>query len=183
MKHIATVTGIDPVACMPPRPCRRPWPLACVTVLVAVLSATPFAAIAAAANCVVDTSGATIAFGVYDPLATLPATGVGTIVVTCSSPANKIQVTVSLSPGGSGSYFPRRMASAGNQLDYNLYTDAARNIVFGNGTGGTQTTSDFTSPIGGGSFSASVPVYGAIPAQQDAAFGQYSDTIQVTVTF
>lgn len=182
MKHIATIaSGIDPVADASPRLRSRRWPRRCMPVLVAVLSATPFTAVAA--DCVVDTSGAAIAFGVYDPLSTVPATGVGTIVVTCSSPANKIPVTFSLGTGGSGGYFPRRMASGSNRLDYNLYTDAARSIVFGNGTGGTQIVGSSTSPIGGGSFRANTQVYGAIPAQQDAAFGQYSDTIQVTVTF
>lgn len=176
------ISGITSTAAMVPSWRRRSAQCRCMPVIVAVLCLMPPAALAA--DCIVDTSGAAIAFGVYDPLSPVPATGVGTIVVACTPPnANNLAVTFSLSPGGSGSYFPRRMASGANTLAYNLYTDVANNIVFGNGSGGTQVVVRSTSPSGGGSFRASAQVFGVMPAEQDAAFGQYSDTIQVTIIF
>lgn len=181
MKPIASMAGTDPVDFAPAGSCTRPLLRPAVRVLIAVLSVTPFAA--PAADCVIDTSGAAIAFGVYDPLSTVPATGVGTIVVSCGPPGNNLPVTFSLGTGGSGSYFPRRMSSGSNRLDYNLYTSANGNIVFGNGLGGTQSALRITSATGGATFKTSAQIFGVIPAQQDAAFGQYSDTIQVTVTF
>lgn len=180
MKHIASVAG-ETVDVVQAQPNTGPLPRRCAFVFVAVLSLTPLTALAA--DCVVDTSGAAIAFGVYDPLSTVPATGVGTIVVSCGPTGNNLTVTFSLGTGGSGGYFPRRMASGGNRLDYNLYTSAAGGIVFGNGLGGTQSVVRNTSAAGGANFKASAQVFGVIRAQQDAAFGQYSDTIQVTVTF
>lgn len=178
----ARISGITPTAAMVPGRRGRSLRYRCMSVIVAVLCLTPPAALAV--DCVVDTSGAAIAFGVYDPLLPTPATGVGTIVVACTPPnANNLAVTFSLSPGGSGSYFPRRMASGTNTLAYNLYTGVANNIVFGNGSGGTQVVVRSTSASGGATFHASAQVFGVMPAEQDAAFGQYSDTIQVTITF
>ena len=176
------ISGITSTAAMVPGRRRRSFQRRCVSIIVAVLCLMPPAALAA--DCVVDTSGAAIAFGVYDPLSSVPATGVGTIVVVCTPPnANNLAVTFSLGPGGSGSYFPRRMASGTNTLAYNLYTGVANNIVFGNGSGGTQVVVRSTSSSGGGTFRASAQVFGVMPVEQDAAFGQYSDTIQVTITF
>jgi spore coat protein U-like protein len=40
-----------------------------------------------------------------------------------------------------------------------------------------------TSAIGGAEFRARIPVYGRIPPGLDAAFGSYSDSINVSVTF
>ena len=180
MKSTMIFSGSASTAAM--TPCRRSFQRRCTSIIFAVLCLMPPAALAA--DCVVDTSGAAIAFGVYDPLSTVPATGAGTIVVTCMPPnANNLAVTFSLSPGGSGSYIPRRMASGANSLVYNLYTGVANNIVFGNGSSGTQVVMRSTSQVGGGSFRASAQVFGVMPAEQNAAFGQYSDTIQVTITF
>lgn len=176
------LTGARLPAAMTSRPDMRRFHCHIVCGLAVGLMASPLSALAA--DCVVDTSGAAIAFGVYDPLSTTPVAGTGAIVVTCSPPnANNLPVIFSLSTGGSSSYFPRRMSSGAATLDYNLYTSGSYASVFGNGGSGTQTMLGYTSPIGGGLFRASAQVFGRIPAEQDAAFGDYSDTIQVTVTF
>jgi len=77
------------------------------------------------------------------------------------------------------------MKSGTNTLSYNLYFDAAFTQIRGDGTGGSQ--------VGGGTLTLtpssrtqSVPastIYGRIPAGQDVAAGNYSDTIIVTVTY
>ena len=101
----------------------------------------------------------------------------GTVTVTCT--ANDNSISVALSTGGSASYAPRKMSSGANKLNYNLYKDSARTLIWGNGTGGTVTNS--------GSATLATPlvltVYGQVPAQALPAPGSYSDTITVTVTY
>ncbi|WP_407809904.1 spore coat protein U domain-containing protein, partial [Staphylococcus aureus] len=87
-------------------------------------------------------------------------------------------IDVTLSPGISGAALARQLRQSGHQLNYNLYTDNARTIVWGDGTGGT---SKVSTPLNGLlSFSVSVPVYGRIPARQWVAAGPYSDSVVVT---
>lgn len=136
---------------------------------------------ASGADCRVDTSGAQIAFGTYDPLSALPLDAAGTVAVVCDK--NNVAVRVELDRGDGGSYLPRQMRSGTSSLAYNLYVDSTRSIVFGNGGGGTQAGAGMTSPIGGGEFRAQVPVYGRIAPGLDAGFGNYSDSISVSVTF
>jgi spore coat protein U-like protein len=65
------------------------------------------------------------------------------------------------------------------RLGYNLYLDALRSSIWGNGTSGTDHLST-TVPANG---SVNVTIYGRISAKQDARIGAYSDTITVTATF
>src|SRR6266487_1298814 len=53
-------------------------------------------------------------------------------------------------------FIPRKMVNAGTLLNYNLYTDAARTTVWGDGTGGTVTVS------GSSNGSTTHTVYGRI---------------------
>jgi spore coat protein U-like protein len=153
---------------------------ACVLALCGLVPALPAHA-ASGTDCRVDTSSAQVAFGTYDPLSALPLDATGTVNVICDK--NNVAVRVELDRGGGGSYLPRQMHSGSQALAYNLYIDSARSIVFGNGVGGTQAGAGMTSAIGGGEFRAQVPVYGRIAPGLDAAFGSYSDSINVSVTF
>jgi spore coat protein U-like protein len=114
------------------------------------------------------------AFGTYDTLSFAPLDAVGTISYQCSPP----KPTVQISTGSSGSYSARTMRSGAATLLYNLYLDAARTMVWGDGSAGT-----FTDSPNPGNVTRSIPVYGRIPANQDAASGSYSDTILVTFVF
>lgn len=59
-----------------------------------------------------------------------------------------------------------------------LYTSVARSIIFGDGTGGTQTVSQrFRNNT------KRITVYGQIPAMENISAGAYSDSIVATVTF
>jgi spore coat protein U-like protein len=98
--------------------------------------------------------------------------GAGTVSVACS-PATSYSVGLST---GNGSYSQRRLSSGSATLDYNLYTDASRSIVWGDGTSGSST-------VGGNGESVDHTVYGRIPAQQNVTAGNYGDTVIVTVTF
>ena len=140
------------------------------------------ASAASAASCNVDTSSAQVAFGTYDPLSLAPLDAMGTLTVVCDK--NNVPVTVALDRGASATFLPRRMNSGGNLLPYNLYVSSPNSgVVFGDGNGGTQTATAITQPIGGGSFAGQVRVFGRIQPGENAAFGSYSDTIHVQVTF
>jgi spore coat protein U-like protein len=136
--------------------------------------AAPGAAIAAN-SCTVR--ALPVSFGAYDRLTTTDLTALGSITVTCTAAG---QITIYLSSGGSGGFFPRRMTAAGNTtLNYNLFMDQPGSRIWGDGTGGSQTLTA-TSAAGAASFQ----VFGRIPAQQSQAkVGSYSDTIMVTVNF
>ena len=130
---------------------------------------TAIAAPASAATCTVSPQG--VSFGAYDTLGAAPLDGVGNINVSCDAP---VSFTVSLSAGG-GSYEQRLMAGGASQLGYNLYTDATRTAVWGDG-------------IGSGNVSATgenvdLSVYGRIPARQNVPASAYSDMIIVTVDY
>lgn len=128
-------------------------------------------------------SASAVAFGNYNPLSVLPQDAVGQVSVNCSFLVSLLTTyTVKLSTGGSSQYSTRVMSSGGNTLNYNLYTDALRLIVWGNGTGGSGFVSN-TQLIGLGGFTGNHPVYSRVPAQQNVAPGNYSDTIVVTLDY
>lgn len=137
---------------------------------------------ASSASCSVDTSSAQIAFGTYDPLSPTPLDGVGTLKISCDK--NNVQATFALDRGGSATFLPRKMSSGANVLAYNLYVGSPNSgIVLGDGSGGTQTASAITQQIGQATFIGQVQVFGRIQPGENAAFGSYSDTIHVQVTF
>jgi spore coat protein U-like protein len=144
----------------------------------------------AAESCNVTATG--VNFGVYEPSSATPVNGQGSMTVSCTG--NQLPVKVTLTAGGSGSYATRQMNNGTNLLYYNLYLNAARNIIFGDGSGGSQsvtcTTGAATSGIactgsnpGGADRIFVLPIYGTINASQNAALGVYNDTIFYTLTF
>ena len=151
------------------------------TALVAALLAPLSALAAPTADCNIDTSAAGVAFGAYDPFAIADMAAVGRISVTCDK--NNVPMTIALSSGGAGGFFPRRMTSGADTLDYNLYTSPGGSVIFGDGTPGTQSVPASTGAVGGGSFAATVWIHGRLPAGQNAAVGSYSDTVFITVYY
>ena len=128
-----------------------------------------------AATCTVTATP--IAYGNYDPFAAAPRNRTGRITAVCNGNGT---LTVALSTGQSGAYNPRSMISGTttDNLDYNLYTTAARVIIFGDGTAGTQTVSkNFNNKT------VRIRVYGQIPAMENIAPGSYIDNITATITF
>lgn len=135
--------------------------------------------IACEANAACTVSTTSINFGNYDEGLTLPNDSTGTITVTCdeASPPN-VTITISHSPN-SGVFNPRRMKhfTIAEFLNYNLFTDASRTSIWGNGTQGTST---IIRKVTKGK-SAIVTVYGRIPASQNVSAGQYSDNLTATI--
>lgn len=113
-------------------------------------------------------------FGSYDPFGSADTDGAGSIAVTCDEGT---AYTLSLG-SGSGTRAARRMAYGAHELKYNLYLDAARVLVWGDGIGTTHTVTGTGTGV-----SQIVTVYGRIPARQNARVGSYSDMVVLSVDF
>ncbi len=144
------------------------------TVLAAAAVAIAPCAARAAPACSFGVANA-LAFGVYDPLASASADSSSTLSYKC--PQGQ-PIRISLDAGLAGTYAARAMTSGTERLLYNLYLDAARTIVWGDGTGGSQVGPGVVAHGAGGTTTAYV--FGRIPAAQDVAAGTYGDTIRVT---
>ena len=128
------------------------------------------------ANCTVSTSA--IDFGDVDPLSGSNVDGTGGITVTCTS-GTGWTATAGVGTGSGASFASRRMADGSNLLNYNLYTNAGRTIVWGDDSGST----DPLTGTGNGS-AQNVTVYGRVGSGQTTVPpGDYSDDISVTVTY
>ncbi len=140
---------------------------------------TTFAVTATVVNsCVINSAGA-MAFGSYD--VNLGAvTDSSVISVNCTK---NDTYTIALSYGGTGNAANRIMLNAGNQLNYNLYTDSGYTKVWNNTCGGPNNCDGGTGAGPGAGNAQTYTVYGQIPAGQNAVAGSYSDSITVTVTF
>ncbi len=119
-----------------------------------------------------------VAFGTYDVFSASPLDSLGGFTWRCTGSQHSVRIT--LTRGGSPTFQPRRLTSAASQLAYNLYLDAARTAVWGDGTEGTQ---EYFGTSSGSSDTVTVSIYGRVPAGQDAAVGTYTDTITVVLNF
>ncbi len=124
------------------------------------------------ADCTVSTSG--LNFGNYDVFSTLNDDITATINVNCPS-GTPYSIWLS---SGSGTYSSRILSSGARSLAYNLYLDPTRLSIWGDGSAGT----GIFSGTGTGS-NVATPVYGRIPAGQNAWVGNYTDLVTVTVNF
>jgi spore coat protein U-like protein len=136
------------------------------------------AARAAVTSCTVTATG--VAFGIYDPTSPSALASSGTIDVICIVANGHNPVTIALSAGFSGSFAARTMSSGLDTLSYNLYLDAAYSQVWGDGTGGSVTDTQF---VTNGQPAFSATVYGLAPASQSPGAGSFNDIITVTVSY
>ncbi|MDN3556612.1 Csu type fimbrial protein [Halomonas maura] len=157
-------------------------PLPALLILLVAGLGMPRPAAALLESCEVSATG--VSFGTYDPLDASDTEAAGNVEVTCTVVLVGLLVTydIELSTGGSGTYFPREMASGTNSLEYQLYTDATRATVWGDGVSGTGTRG-FNTFLSVGTHTQDYAVYGSIPAGQMVEAGSYSDTITVTVLY
>jgi spore coat protein U-like protein len=132
----------------------------------------------AAQLCTVTTLG--VSFGTYDPLASAPLDGLGSVGYECLLPLFGGTITINLGPGSSTNIMARTVKLVSQSLQYNLYTDAARLHVWGNGTTGDNITRSIPAGI---LTTGSVPVYGRVTAGQSVSAGLYLDTIVVTIIY
>jgi len=117
-------------------------------------------------------------FGTYNVFGGSATDSTGTITIFCNNQAHNISVT--LSKGASSTYNARTMLRGGEALSYNLFRDAARSSIWGDGTGGTSTYTDNNPP---NATNITLTVYGRVPAGQDVSAGSYSDTVAAVINF
>jgi spore coat protein U-like protein len=134
-----------------------------------LVSALVFAPLASA-TCSLSVQGVNL--GGYDFMSSQDLDSVGHVMVTCDAASS---FSISLSTGA-GTYASRTMQSGAHQLSYNLYTDPAHTMVWGDGTAGSVVVS-------GSGTDVDEVVYGSAPAGQNPYIGVYSDAITVTLTF
>lgn len=161
---------------------RRPAKFPAAVLLPVLLSLLSGPAHALLAECSASTSG--VSFGAYDVFSPAPLDGSGAISVSCTGLVASVLVSYELllSPGGSGGYLSRTLSNGSSPLAYNLYADSARTSVWGDGSSGTAKVSDGYL-LGLFTVTKDYPVYGRIPALQNAATGSYADTVIVTVNY
>lgn len=124
-------------------------------------------------------SSTPLVFGTYNVFAVTPLDSTGSVTLHCTATDKDIVIT--LDRGGAPTFNPRRMLNGAEQLDYNLYLDAARTTIWGDGTGGTQIFANHNPQ--GNNRDIVLPIYGRIPAGQDVRAGTYTNTITVTIQF
>src|SRR5215472_9697629 len=138
-----------------------------------IIAMAPFSAHAAC-----SLTSTTILFGSYDIFNSAPLDTLGQIIFRCGNSDHNI--SISLDKGGAATFDPRRMLNGASTLNYNLYLDAARTTIWGDGTGGTQ---NFFVGNPANNQDVSIPLYGRIPAGQSTRAGNYSNTLTVTINF
>jgi spore coat protein U-like protein len=151
--------------------------------LFAATATTTFTVTASvSANCTITATG--ISF-TYDPVsanATTAATATGTVTIACTKGSGP---SIGLNTGGHAGAVAgvsRAMANGTNLLGYELFQPAAAP-----GNGGVWTDIGGANPLNAGvapsKAARSFTVTGSIPAAQDVAVGNYSDTVTATVNF
>ena len=100
----------------------------------------------------------------------------GSLSVQCT---NGDAYRIALSGGGTGNVNARKMTrqGGGGTISYQLYTDAAHAIAWGDATGGT------IAPGSGTGAAQTITIYGVVPVQSTPQPGRYSDTITATIMF
>lgn len=135
----------------------------------------PFTASATVVNnCTI--SATNISFGTAGVLSTALAAA-GAISARCT---NGDAFRIALNGGSSGSVATRTLQrqGGGGAVSYQLYTDSARSVPWGDGSAGTS----MVTGTGSGNTQA-INVYAKVPAQATPSPGTYSDTITATIVF
>jgi spore coat protein U-like protein len=141
------------------------------------------AAVAPAGAATCSVSAVSLAFGNYDPFRITHTDTTGNVAVTCTGKAGEAVVySIALNTGGSVSFATRRVKFGAATVNYNIYTTAARSIVWGDGSAGTALVTDsFSLPAA--MATRNYAVFGRIFSGQNAQVGAYTDSIVVTLTF
>lgn len=142
----------------------------------------------ASAHAACSVSAVDIPFGTYYPFSPTPLDLNGSVTVTCTASSGTSPVQVALNIGSvlqdGANFAERKMARGNTYLGFNLYKDAARTIVWGDGTSGSQTVSSPASlAVNGGT--VTIPVYGRVRVGQRryAPPGNYLAVITATLTY
>lgn len=130
---------------------------------------------ASAQSCTITATA--MSLGSYNVFSSTDLPSTSTINYSCAFRFSNT-ITVYLSKGSAPSNNPRQMVSGANRLNYNLYMDAAHTQVWGD-----PSPNSYSRFVSSGARSATLTVYGLIPALQDVAAGYYLDNVTATINF
>jgi spore coat protein U-like protein len=146
--------------------------IAATILAIAFASVRAVPAIAADSICTGEMTD--IDFGHYIAHAARQTTFKASLAIRCTGPNEAL--TVSLVRSASGASGMRSMTGTRASLGYGLYVDPARQIAFGDGSGGTSVVRIPAGVIGAGR-PWMIPVYGSVFGGQFAAAGAYTDSV------
>ncbi|ALV08644.1 spore coat protein U-like protein [Roseateles depolymerans] len=155
-------------------------PLLCLPALAAPSTASGSLEVGATIVVACNVSGNTLNFGTaIDPLQTTGAIDASTtLAVTCTrTTPYSVALSAGANAGGLNAFGSRAMKSGTHSLAYQLYLDAARSQVWGNGTNSSVYTGT------GSGNTQQLTIYGRLPSVAQAVPGDYSDTVTVTITY
>lgn len=147
-----------------------------LVMMLAVVIGTLYASDAHAQSCTI--SATSVNFGTYNVFNGSDVDSTGTVTYRCNGAAHNI--TVGLTQGASGTFNPREMQKGAEGLSYNLFLDASRTSVWGDGTSGTSMYSIGNPP---NNTNVNLTVYGRVQAGQDVSAGSFSDTVTAVINF
>lgn len=135
-------------------------------------------------KCTCTVSGDAVSFGGYVPTAAGDINVAANISVTCKAfVLGVISYEIHLGSGLHGTVANRKMSNGSSLLIYNIYTNAGRTIIWGDGTNGTGKISDSYLLLLGATRTETVSMYGKLTSGQNVSAGAYSDTIIATVVY
>lgn len=155
---------------------RRSSFLAALTIVLAV--GAWWAPAAEAAKCTISTTP--VVFGIYNVFTAAPLDTVGTVTYECNGGVKHVVVSISRGKGSTFGQRAMRKLGGTDRLYYNLFLDASRTAIWGDGSPGTQVHSGGNPP---NRQEVAVPVYGRIPPSQDISAGVYADAVAVEINF
>jgi spore coat protein U-like protein len=150
--------------------CKRA--LLALALLVGILHASE----ASAQSCTI--SATSVNFGNYNVFNSSNLDSTGRITYRCNAAAANI--TIALSKGASSTFNPRLMSKGAEVLGYNLFRNAARTNIWGDGTSGTAVYFRANPP---NNSNVNLTVYGRVWAGQDVSAGTFSDTVTAVINF
>ena len=145
-------------------------------ILLALVIGTLYASDAHAQACTI--SATSVNFGSYNVFNGSPTDSTGTVTYRCNGSAHNI--TIGLTQGASASFNQRQMQKGSESLTYNLFVDASRTNIWGDGTSGTSVYSISNPP---NNTNVNLTVYGRVTAGQDVSAGSFSDTVTAVINF
>lgn len=121
-----------------------------------------------------------VAFGAYDPTSSASLDTTGSVNLNCDHKFSAV-LSLSLGNGAGASYSAGRKMTGGvgpATLTYNLYANAARTQVLGDGTGGSVTLAI------SGNKTYSQPIWARLPGGQLSVLaGSYGDIVVLTISY
>jgi len=128
-------------------------------------------------NCTVSTTP--VDFGQVDATAGIAVDGTGALKVTCTS-GTPWTVSADAGTGEGATLTDRHMSNGPHQMSYTLYTDSARSQIWGDDED-SQTT---TFGDNGTGVEQTKTIYAKVaPGQTGLPSGNYSDTVNLTITY